>query len=556
MPRRKTTTTNETTDLGTLLFKHRKLNLRLAPGYSLGDTYAEDDALISSKSTRKHKPKFSIIPYLMENIMDYRVSAITFPDLHIVYTEKAVSDPTGDFVISEMFNAETGVFSVSSTARNIDTLLPMFIACVGDYSSCIITRQSVTDYMELTKSCPATTIIKELAYICDCFYYDAKAAYPNDEFTIQPITQSDYEMLNLAIARNEAQPVGGPLKIDGTDFQYIKYGESASTFAVSTTDNSISAIFDKAKAEEFVIGFDWNDEQMQQIQPISMLDDYIPNNTYKKMLTLINKKLNRVLGRIADGASYADSIKDDYINIIIGSRPGTGKTTTVNALSASLGLPIYTVKVTKNTEEDTFEGMTKVNSEGKFAIHDTAFLKAFEHGGIVLMEEFNLADPGVLQGAIGQAIERPFILNKDGYQEVKRHPLCIVVATMNTGTQGAREPNQALTSRLPVTLTMDDPSDDDFLSILEKHGYEKSQCKKVYKAYTSILNYLKNTALSEEMSLCVTMRHCLAALSLLDDEVTSSVSEAVYDTMIGSIGLRDAQLAKEVYENAVQPLPL
>ena len=79
--------------------------------------------------------------------------------------------------------------------------------------------------------------------------------------------------------------------------------------------------------------------------------------------------------------------------------------------------------------------MTKVDGDGKFTVHDTAFSKAFETGGIVVLEEFNLADPGVLQGAIGQAIEYPFILNKDGWMEVRRHPLCVIIATMNSGTQ-------------------------------------------------------------------------------------------------------------------------
>ena len=115
-------------------------------------------------------------------------------------------------------------------------------------------------------------------------------------------------------------------------------------------------------------------------------------------------------------------------------------------------LPIYTVKNSKYTEEDTFEGMNKV-SGGSFAFKSTPFLEGYKNGGIIVLEEFNLADPGVMQGALGQAIEFPFILMEDGCTEVHRHPLCVIIATMNTGTQGAREPNEAFTSRLPSPLS-------------------------------------------------------------------------------------------------------
>ena len=56
-------------------------------------------------------------------------------------------------------------------------------------------------------------------------------------------------------------------------------------------------------------------------------------------------------------------------------------------------------------------------------------------------------------GALGQAIEKPHILYEDGYREVYRHPMCV---TMNTATQGSREPNEALTNRHPNAFILDD----------------------------------------------------------------------------------------------------
>ena len=72
--------------------------------------------------------------------------------------------------------------------------------------------------------------------------------------------------------------------------------------------------------------------------------------------------------------------------------PAQGKTTTAEALSATLGLPIYTVKNSKYTEEDTFEGMNKV-SGGSFAFKSTPFLEGYKNGGIIVLEEFNPRGP-------------------------------------------------------------------------------------------------------------------------------------------------------------------
>ena len=124
-----------------------------------------------------------------------------------------------------------------------------------------------------------------------------------------------------------------------------------------------------------------------------------------------------------------EAIENDYINCLMVGRPSTGKTTVANAIAAMTGMPIYTVPFSKNTEEDTVEGKNKV-VDGKIGFVETDFLKAYEHGGIIVCEEINLADPGVVMGSIGQAIEKPFILMKDGYIPIRRHPLCVIIGTI------------------------------------------------------------------------------------------------------------------------------
>lgn len=555
-------TTSTQIKLSDILFTIKVTPLSICPGKSAnsfcpaGTPVSPRRPAPKSGATASRTPKFSKLAVSLENILTNRVSAAWSKNGHFVYCE--ISEPSGSSNRYLYEGATRTLYCDSKEHASIPMLLYAMHSTVG------ATFKNTADACEQMMlnvdvgATPPSVIDRQLGYLCDCFYYDwvdELAAYsgtidvkPIDNFVLEQVKHAAKTNALESLSNATSEYIGRKFNVGFS----LDEAKSSATASPVLTDE----FFDDAKSGKYTIGYEWSKEQQDKIRPLSILDDFIPNETYRKMVMLANKRLNRVIDREFLGKTGIDAIKDDYVNIIIGGRPGTGKTTTADALAATLGLPCYTAKVTRNTEEDAFEGMTKANSEGKFVLHDTAFLKAFENGGVVVLEEFNLADPGVMQGAIGQAIEYPFILNKDGYQEVRRHPMCIIVATMNTGTQGAREPNQALTSRLPVTLTMNDPTEDEFIKILEKHGHKKTPCKKVYKAYTSILNYLKNVANDEEIALCVTMRHCLAALSLVDDGICTNLREAVYDTMVGAIGLRNAELAAEVFEKAVKPLPL
>jgi len=412
-------------------------------------------------------------------------------------------------------------------------------------------------------------ITKEtMAYLCDCLYYDARTdlgtSMTEDMPTLSLSASGILDTVTQAIRVGNMLPVGKVFRDRGstldkfgyrcsTAFRHISYNYTPDDLTAHPSAVSES-FMDDCKNGLYEIGFDWTAEQLEHVRPASFLDNFIPNEPFVDMVNLVNYDLNQVVDRInISGCTDSSVIGDNYLNVIMLGKPGTGKTTTAEALSAATGLPIYTVKASKNTEEDTFEGMTKVIAGG-FNFQATPFLEAFQNGGIIVVEEFNLADPGVMQGALGQAIEYPFVLMKDGYEEVKRHPLCVIVSTMNDGAQGARIPSEAYTSRSPITFIMDDPTKEEFINILHTKGYTKKDCRSVYKAYTKILNYLSDEAGSEEMVMQVTLRHCLGALKLM--RINTPIKRAIYKTMIGAIAIKDKALAKEVYDNVIKPLPL
>ena len=208
------------------------------------------------------------------------------------------------------------------------------------------------------------------------------------------------------------------------------------------------------------------------------------------------------------------------------------------------------LKITSKDYLSLFEGKTKP-IKGAFQFVPTPFLDAYKNGGIIALEEINLSDPGVLMGATGQAIEKPFILYEDGYIPVRRHPLCVIVATMNQGANGSRAPSEAFTRRCPDVCLIDDPQEKDFISILSKKGYDKRDCKMVYDTYKKIISWLESSTVHEdEVAYSLTMSHCLSALRQMS--LGNSLNTAIFNTMIGAIGIKDLSLARKVNKEVVE----
>lgn len=384
---------------------------------------------------------------------------------------------------------------------------------------------------------------------CDAYYYELFAANPSAKIDFDDLFSE--EVIKQALRTGEMitpEPIRN-FGIQMRDPVLEKMQEEPKTDAATAAKTD--SVYDAAKNGDFRIPFTWDVNQLSYIPELSTLDNYVPDSNFFSLLNVAKAKLAKVQERMSRGEFGADAIKNDYLNTILVGKPGTGKTTLAYALAAALGMPIRTVTNSRHTEEDTFQGMTKV-SESSFRFVETPFLETFKHGGIIVMEEFNLADPGVTMGALGQAIEKPFLLMEDGYKEVHRHPLCIIISTMNTETQGSIEPSEAFTSRSPRVYPMDDPTEEDFIAILMKGGHKKAECKKVHSIYRKILTFLTSPEVNEpEVARSVTLRHCIAALEELD--LGTPFTEAIRTTMVGTIAIKNLDLYRQVMKAIVEP---
>lgn len=307
---------------------------------------------------------------------------------------------------------------------------------------------------------------------------------------------------------------------------------------------------EKAKNGDMRISYAWGKSSEEKIPSLNELDLFIPSEDYEDATMLIKGQLEKILTRIDAGENEMQAIGNNAVNLIFTGKPGTGKSTVGRAIATTLGLPFYCVPINKNAEEDEFQGKTKLGEEGSFKFCETPFLEAFMHGGVVMLEEFNLANPAVIMGVLGQAIEKPYVLYRDGYEPVYRHPLCVVIATCNTMTQGAQKTNEAFVSRCPATFVLNDPSDKEFIDILssQETDVEIDVVKRVYKAFKEVINYLE-TNNYEDLMTCVTLRHCLGALRLIGSGIDEK--RAVKKSIVNVLALDSLEIADEVYENVI-----
>lgn len=404
---------------------------------------------------------------------------------------------------------------------------------------------------------------RALLLFCDSFYYGIAKTYKveyevgENELLVETVKQG----YKTGFFKSESMSL--VKACDPIPFEAFKDVDKAEVKETKKKDTKDA--FLKVKNGEYHIPYEWNEKQQLKIPPLSSLDDYIPNKQFWSILNKIHYRLNKVMLRMDGGMTDIEAIDKDYINLFLLGKPGTGKTKTAYALAAALGLPIYTVAMTKNTEEDVFEGMNKV-IDGKLTFVETDALEAISNGGIVVLEEINLADPAVVMGAIGQCIEYPFVLMKNGYEAVHRHPLLIVIGTMNIGTYGSKSINQALSSRFKQAYILNDNKEEDFINILRKQvssssvsvdestfncetyepiEIEDKHIKWVYMAYNRIVNTLKSDEYSaEDIALSVTMRGCIGALENIEEG--EKPKEAIYNTLIGKIAESDLEMAEKI----------
>lgn len=513
--------------LNDLLFKVVKTPIRLADATT--STYGP--AGVKSKFHSNSQPaKYSAVALALDAIFVDKV-VVGYNTKDSVYTKFMEDGLTYECCIDE-----TGISWVGKEPRKQHMMLiPVVLYVVSD----VYNTDASTELKEYFLNIKNNEDVKQAVILfCDAFYYGfmAEDGHPT-------ITSNPNELTPAMISRSMETGIFKPMSI-------------MSGIETTITEATPSAATEEEEEEaekSYIVEYDgWTEEEKLKITGQKYLDTYVVVRQTESIANKIKFRMDRVIAKINSGIEGIEAIGNDYINVLLVGRPGTGKTALMHAISAMTGMPIYTIPFSKNTEEDTVEGKNKV-IDGKIGFVETDFLKAYQNGGIIVCEEINLADPAVVMGCMGQAIEYPFIVMKDGYEPIRRHPLCIIIGTMNSGTAGSKQLNQALSSRFKSTYILDDPDKNTFVKILAAKGHPKKLCRYVYTAYERITNYLKDPQQSQE-ELCenITMRGCFGALEGIEEG--EDPKTAINNTLVGKIAEVDLETARKVRDNVVDAL--
>lgn len=329
----------------------------------------------------------------------------------------------------------------------------------------------------------------------------------------------------------------------------IKFTEEAKKVSNSPKAKKDSR-FEKIKKGDFKVPYQWDEESSQHIPALSELDSYYPIAAFYDELELIKERCNDVLDRIKENPSMrlSDCPEGTWTNLLMMGRPATGKTSMAKALAAALQMPLYTIPLNKEQGEGAFLGETKV-VDSKLQFTRSPFMNAFTKGGIVVLEEINFSDPNIAMGCLGSAIEPPFLALENGYMEARRHPLCVVIGTMNVGVQGSKPLTPALVSRFNEPLALDDPSDEEFAGIMGLKGFDEVNVTLILSQYKKFLSVLQEQG-DGTAELYLTMRGCINALTAVGrGEVFSSAVQKYLATPIKAY-------SEDVYKNLCEVISM
>jgi hypothetical protein len=177
------------------------------------------------------------------------------------------------------------------------------------------------------------------------------------------------------------------------------------------------------------------EQEVVQAKTSRVEDRIVEVRTYKKA----NSKPTVTTGLFHKEFQTVVDLSQARMNVFIYGPTGCGKSHICGQVAKALGLSFAFVSCTSGMSEGVLGGrLLPVGTGGKFAYVISEFVKAYEQGGVFLLDEIDAADPNVLL-LVNSALANGHISvpNRPGEPYAKRHPDFVCMAAANTVGTGA-----------------------------------------------------------------------------------------------------------------------
>lgn len=462
-----------------------------------------------------------------------------------VYVEIRQSDNT-----FEWFYADCNVGSVrlyASTDSTFGKTITMAILA-------ILAESKVKKYYDdLMASSNTLSLLDKSFPFCDSFEYDFALEVNNtyeemNSFATEELKQAYRTGLMTDISEMFTTATDDKV-VRCTLFRDIVSRSPAEKPAKETRQDKMSEFLSTSHH----VDHEWDESQKDRIRPFSFLENFVPTDTFFKIMKKMDLRIRKnMVENLQFGITDPWMIRSEFVNMLFYGDPGTGKTVLANAIAAATGMPIYEITFNEDSEEDEFEGKNKI-VEGKLSFVETAFLEGFSKGGILLLEEINLARANIFTSVLNQAMEYPYIIKRNGYERIQRHPLTVIIGTMNLETEGTTSLNSACAQRFTSKYLVEEMSDEEMISALKKRGFKAGDVRYVYVQYKKLRKSLKESDQERKLLREISIRQCIDALSAIEEGVEPR--EAVIDSLYGALAVKNKRIADKYNGGMFQAMP-
>lgn len=236
---------------------------------------------------------------------------------------------------------------------------------------------------------------------------------------------------------------------------------------------------------------------------------------------------------------------------------GTGKTTQARNIAIYSGIPPISINMAVNVEESDLIGTMipnphkKASEDPEFIWKDGLITQAVRNGYIIILEEVNMARPGVL-AKLNNLLDDIRQLDLPTGELVYAHKNFRCIATGNMAYEGTNRMNKAFLNRFNLVKVFDNFCNDELVKIIQKSvPYDNTNViGQVLKVYMALEKYIKENRINAVVSIRQLMN------VFIQRKAYKTTEENIINTLINPVLIENMEWRNDFIESILPSLDL